>query len=139
MRNILATSEAPRRFAGVRLITLLAGAVLLASTAWSVWATERLLELETREVVTIQLNRLIGEFVEAEARAGRSPEETRARISGYLAAVERSVAALGREGRTVLIAEAVVAGSARDATPEVRADVARRLGAPTAGKGDRGK
>jgi hypothetical protein len=133
VKNISATSPARWRFAGLKLTTLLAGVGLIASTAWSVWATERLLELERREVVTVQLNRLVGEFVEGEARAGRSPDETRARIAGYLAAVERSVASLGRDGRTVLIAEAVVAGSARDATPEVRADVARRLGEKTTG------
>ena len=51
------------------------------------------------------------------------------RVQAYLQAVEASVEHLGREGRTVLVAEAVVAGSTPDLTEAVRADVARRVGA----------
>ena len=51
------------------------------------------------------------------------------RVQTYLQAVEASVEHLGREGRTVLVAEAVVAGSTPDLTEAVRADVARRVGA----------
>ncbi|MBH0014600.1 TrbI F-type domain-containing protein, partial [Pseudoalteromonas sp. NZS100_1] len=47
----------------------------------------------------------------------------------YLKAVEASVQKLGREGRTVLVAEAVVAGSTPDLTGSVRAHVVRRTGA----------
>ena len=56
-------------------------------------------------------------------------EETRARVEAYLKAVEASVARLGREGRTVLVAEAVVAGNVPDLTGAVRIDVAKRMGA----------
>jgi hypothetical protein len=106
---------------------MLLAASMIGSTLWGVWATDRLLSLEKREVVTVQLSRIMGEFIEAEARAGRPPEETRMRVELYLKAVEASVEALGREGRTVLVAEAVVSGSAPDLTESVRADVARRI------------
>ena len=53
----------------------------------------------------------------------------KARVETYLKAVEASVAKLGQSGRTVLVAEAVVAGTVPDLTGEVRADVARRMGA----------
>ena len=72
----------------------------------------------------------MGEFVEAEARKGTDPETARQRIAAYLAAVGQAVEALGRNGTTVLVSEAVVAGPARDVTQELRADVARRLAAP---------
>ena len=85
--------------------------------------------LDRREVVTVQLSRIMGDFVEAEARAGRPPEAMKARVETYLKAVEASVAKLGKQGRTVLVAEAVVAGTVPDLTGEVRADVARRMGA----------
>ena len=102
---------------------------MIASTAWGVWATDKVLDLDKREVVTVQLGRIMGDFVEAEARSGRPPEETRQRVQAYLKAVDASVQRLGREGRTVMVAEAVVAGSAPDLTEAVRADVARRMGA----------
>jgi hypothetical protein len=125
VKNILATYK----WRGLALspAAMLLGASMIGSTLWGVWATDRLLKLEKREVVTVQLSRIMGEFIEAEARAGRPPEETRMRTHLYLKAVEASVQALGREGRTVLVAEAVVSGSAPDLTESVRADVAQRI------------
>lgn len=131
MKNILAT----QKWRGLALspTAMLVGASMIGSTLWGVWATDRLITLEKREVVTVQLSQIMGEFIEAEARAGRPPEETRMRVELYLKAVEASVQALGREGRTVLVAEAVVSGSAPDLTESVRADVARRTaGGPNA-------
>ena len=129
MKNILATSTGPKRLFGINLTAAALGLSMIASTLWCVWATDKLLALEKREVVTVQLSRIMGDFVEAEARAGRSPEETRQRVEAYLKAVEASVGQLGRDGRTVLVAEAVVSGSAPDLTEAVRADVGRRMGA----------
>lgn len=129
MRNILATSAAPRRFAGVSLSALAITASLIGSTLWGAWVTHKIVTLERREVVTVQLSQIMGDFVEAEARSGRPPEVMKARVETYLKAVEASVAKLGKQGRTVLVAEAVVAGTVPDLTGEVRADVARRMGA----------
>ena len=129
MRNILATSDAGRRFAGLRVSTLLLAGSLLASSLWGIWATREIVALERREVVTVQLARIMGDFVEAEARGGLPAEQTQARVAAYLGAVELAVAALARDGRTVLVAEAVVAGSVPDLTEQGRADVARRMGA----------
>ena len=128
MRNILATLT-PSRPLRISPTAVILGASMIASTAWGAWATDKLLDLDKREVVTVQLGRIMGDFVEAEARAGRSPEETRQRVEAYLKAVEASVEQLGRDGRTVLVAEAVVSGSTPDLTEAVRADVARRMGA----------
>ena len=129
MKNILATSSLRGRLASINLTAVVVGVGMVGQVLWGVWATDKLLTLEKREVVTVQLSRIMGDFIEAEARAGRPPEETRLRVQAYLNAVEASVQKLGREGRTVLVAEAVVAGSTPDLTQSVRADVVRRMGA----------
>lgn len=129
MKNILATKALRSRMAALHPGALLVGAGMIGAALWGVWTTDRLLSLESREVVTVELSTIMGDFIEAEARAGRPPEETKRRVEIYLQAVEASVEQLGREGRTVLVAEAVVAGSTRDLTEAVRADVARRVGA----------
>ena len=129
MKNILATSNLRVRLASINLTAVAVGVGMVGQVLWGVWATDKLLTLEKREVVTVQLSRIMGDFIEAEARAGRPPEETRLRVQAYLKAVEASVQKLGREGRTVLVAEAVVAGSTPDLTGSVRADVVRRMGA----------
>lgn len=136
MRNILATSNTPRRFAGLSPTALVLAGSMLASSLWSAWATKEIIDLERREVVTVQLSRIMGDFVEAEARSGRPAEETQARVALYLKAVEASVQALGKDGRTVLVAEAVVSGGVPDLTDQVRADVVRRLGAAGAASHD---
>lgn len=129
MKNILATSNLRRRLASINLTAVVLGVGMIGQVLWGVWVTDKLLTVAKREVVTIQLSRIMGDFIEAEARAGRPPEETRLRVQAYLKAVEASVQKLGREGRTVLVAEAVVAGSTPDLTQSVRADVVRRMGA----------
>ena len=129
MKNILATSNLRGRLASINLTAVVLGVGMIGQVLWGVWATDKLLTLEKREVVTVQLSRIMGDFIEAEARAGRPPEETKMRVQAYLKAVEASVQQLGREGRTVLVAEAVVAGSTPDLTQSVRADVVRRMGA----------
>lgn len=129
MKNILARPVLPKGRFGVSLTRITLALSMVGSTLWGLWATDKLLALEKREVVTVQLSGIMGDFVEAEARAGRSPEETRQRVQAYLKAVEASVGQLSREGRTVLVAEAVVAGSTPDLTEAVRADVGRRMGA----------
>jgi hypothetical protein len=103
---------------------------MVGSALWGVWATDKLLALDKREVVTVQLSRIMGDFIEAEARAGRPPEETKAARPGLSArrSKPRSNIWAASEGRTVLVAEAVVAGSTPDLTEAVRADVARRDG-----------
>jgi len=128
VKNILATPVPPKGRFGVSLTGIALALSMVGSTLWGLWATDKLLALEKREVVTVQLSGIMGDFVEAEARAGRTPEETRERVQAYLKAVEASVGQLSREGRTVLVAEAVVAGSTPDLTEAVRADVARRMG-----------
>ena len=125
----MATSSLSGRLASINLTAVVVGAGMVGQVLWGAWATDKLLTLEKREVVTVQLSRIMGDFIEAEARAGRPPEETKMRVQAYLQAIEASVEHLGREGRTVLVAEAVVAGSTPDLTEAVRADVARRVGA----------
>ncbi|WP_349022608.1 TrbI F-type domain-containing protein [Sphingorhabdus sp.] len=132
----MATLSAPRSFAGLSPTALVLAGSMLASSLWGAWATREIVMLGRREVVTVQLSRIMGDFVEAEARSGRPTEETQTRVAAYLKAVEASVQALGKEGRTVLVAEAVVSGGVPDLTEQVRADVARRLGAPGAGRHD---
>lgn len=102
--------------------------VAAANIAWGAWATHSLLEIKARRIVTVQLGKVMGEFVEAEARSGRDPEAMRARVAAYLNATQSAVAELGKDGTTVLVAEAVVAGGAPDMTEAVSAKVAKTVG-----------
>jgi conjugal transfer pilin signal peptidase TrbI len=124
----MATLSSTNRGRRPAFSTAVLGLSLTVSMVWGVWATRTLLALEKRQVVTVQLSRIMGDFVQAEARSGRPAEQTRGEVEAYLKAVQASVERLGQGGRTVLVAEAVVAGGVPDMTETVRADVARRMG-----------
>lgn len=142
MENISATlrpTPPQRQFAGYRIVTLANFAAIAAAGLWAGWATTELIGLGRSEIVTVELAGMMGSFVETEARSGNPPEVIKARVEAYLKAVELSVDRLAKDGRTVLVAEAVVAGSAPDFTGVVRADVERRLASPGSRDSSHGK
>jgi conjugal transfer pilin signal peptidase TrbI len=102
-----------------------AGLVLLGSAAllWCGWTTKSVTDLQNRRIVTVRLGAMIEEFVAAEARAQRSPQDAQARLALYLKGIESVVNTLGKDGTTVLVAEAVISGSAPDYSPKVKADL----------------
>lgn len=102
-----------------------AGLVLLGSAAllWSGWTTRAVTDLQNRRIVTVRLAGMIEEFVAAEARAQHNPQEAQARLALYLKGMEAVVDKLGKDGTTILVAEAVISGSAPDYSPNVKADL----------------
>jgi hypothetical protein len=84
VKNILATHSLRGRMGAVNWTAVALGLSMVGSALWGVWATDKLLALDKREVVTVQLSRIMGDFIEAEARAGRPPEETKMRVQAYL-------------------------------------------------------
>ena len=105
MKNILATSDTPHRFAGLSPTALVVAGSMLASTLWGAWATREIVALERREVVTVQLSRIMGDFVEAEARSGRPAEETQARVAAYLKAEPADVMITGVQAPDDLVGQ----------------------------------
>ena len=55
------------------------------------------------------------------------PAAVQAASLAYLKAAESAVEDMGRDGRVILVAEAVLAGAAEDATPELEARIAEKL------------
>ena len=65
MKNILATSNLRVRLGSINLTAVALGVGMVGQVLWGVWATDKLLTLEKREVVTVQLSRIMGDFIEA--------------------------------------------------------------------------
>ena len=102
-------------------------ALLLLALVWAAWATRTLLDLSKRQIVSVSLSRLVGDFVAAEARNGGTPEETSRRTATYLAAVNETLGALAKDGTTVIVSEATLGKSVPDRTGWVAAQVQARL------------
>ena len=112
----------PRLALGILATLVLAGALL-----WAAWITRAVTENPPPRIVTVRLAETIGKFVDEAARADAEPQAVQAASLAYLQAAEASVAEMGRDGRVVLVAEAVLAGAAEDATPELERRIAGKL------------
>jgi conjugal transfer pilin signal peptidase TrbI len=114
---------------GGRTFALRLGAVLLAVSflLWGGWVSREVAR-PREQIVTVRLAQTIARFVEAEARATQDPQMSQARTLAYLKAAEAAVHDMGKDGRVVLVAEAVVAGNVPDATAELEQRIAARLG-----------
>ena len=99
----------------------------VAALLWAAWVSHEATREPPQRIVTVRLAETIGAFVEAEARAGGDPAAAGEAALAYLQAAETAVAEMGTDGRVVLVAEAVLAGDAEDATAELEARIARRL------------
>ncbi|ALG61494.1 MULTISPECIES: TrbI F-type domain-containing protein [Citromicrobium] len=108
---------------------LLAVALLVAALLWCAWITQQVTAAPKQRIVTVRLAETIGTFVEEAARADADPAVVQAASLAYLKAAESAVADMGRDGRVVLVAEAVLAGAAEDATLELERRIADKLAA----------
>ena len=127
MSDGLAPAAARRTIAGWPVVHVAVTIVVLVSLLWAAWATRLLLDVSKRQIVSVSLSTLVGDFVAAESRNGGTPEQTASRTAAYLAAVNRSVSALGSDGTTVIVTEATLGKSVPDHTEHVRAEVKRAL------------
>jgi hypothetical protein len=112
-----------RTLAGWPLRTVGVVLLMLALAVWIGWATRTLIALQHRRIVSVSLATLVQDFVAAEARSPQSGDASTARTRAYLAAVDRAVSELGRDGTVVLVSEATLGRSVPDATTAVRREI----------------
>ena len=84
--------------------------VVVAAILWIIW-------------VSISLTR----NQNAEARKDGDPEVTRETIAHYLKIMEDTVADMSREGRVMIVSEAIVSPNTPDATPLLKQRIAQKL------------
>jgi hypothetical protein len=114
----------PLRLLGPKLLAV---ALLVAALLWGAWITQQVTSSPEQRIVTVRLAETIGTFVEEAARADADPAVVQAASLAYLKAAESAVADMGHDGRVVLVAEAVLAGAADDATSELEQRIADKL------------
>jgi len=118
-------TEISQRKSFLPRLFLLLGCIMLL--LWAGWVSRMILQPQKPGIVTVRLAETMGKFVEAEARGSGDPETAKANIGVFLDASEKAVQDMGQGGRIILVAEAVLAGDAPDATPELERRIAARL------------
>lgn len=104
---------------------------LVAAGLWGAWVTKNVLAAaDLPPMAKVQLARLVGEYVEAQARSATPPEQVTSETRAFMAEIQRNLTARGQAGQIVLVGEAVLAGEVPDITAELRHEVYARVKMP---------
>lgn len=123
--DLPASSPAPaisrRRpvFAGFTGPQLLIGAAILLLLIWGMWVTRALTAAPQQHIVKANLSRIVGDYVQAQARSATPPDQVRAQMQQFMASLDTELQRRSAQGQVVLVGEAVLSKSVPDITADV--------------------
>jgi conjugal transfer pilin signal peptidase TrbI len=120
-------SAAGFRFAGFSAARLAFFILCVAGLCWGMWVTRQLTKPSADDLVSVRLSKLVGDFVTNQARSNVPEDVAAIQTAMYMKSLDTVLKDRSARGATILVAEAVVASSARDVTEEVRAETAARM------------
>lgn len=122
--QVTAASPKPKAvFAGYTAQQLILGAVLLVALLWAVWITKAVTAEKPQHIVKADLSRIVGEYVQAQARSATPPDQVQAQMRTFMATLDAELQRRGAAGQVVLVGEAVLSKS----VPDITADVAKAV------------
>lgn len=126
---------APRR-GGLPRSAILLAAGAIGSLLWGVWMTKEIADLKHRQVpiAAVRLQPLIEEYVQAQARSGTPEQLVMRQTQAFMSVLDAELLRRGKDGTTVLVAEAVLSKNVPDITREVRQAVYAKVPPPAAGR-----
>jgi hypothetical protein len=119
----------PRSLFGNRAAWVLT-LVLVVFFLWACWATGRILSHRERQVATVDLARVMSDYIREESARDLPPQEAALRAALFARLAEDGVKAIAADGTLVLVSQAVVGRSARDATPDLIRFIDSRMAEP---------
>jgi len=106
-------------FAGYTAAQLLLGAAVLALIVWGMWVTRALTAAPPQHIVKADLSRIVGNYVQAQARSATPPAQVEAQMKLFMASLDDELQRRGAKGQVVLVGEAVLSKSVPDITGDV--------------------
>jgi hypothetical protein len=110
-------------FAGYTAAQLLIGAALVLALVWAMWVTKVVTAEKPQHIVKADLSRIVGEYVQAQARSATPPDQVQAQMRAFMASLDTELQRRGAAGQVVLVGEAVLSKS----VPDITADVAKAV------------
>lgn len=120
------STAAPRSkavFAGYTAGQLFIGAAILMALVWAMWVTKTVTGEKPQHIVKADLSRIVGEYVQAQARSATPPDQVQAQMRSFMASLDTELQRRGAAGQVVLVGEAVLSKS----VPDITADVAKAV------------
>jgi len=110
-------------FAGYTAAQLLIAAALVLALVWGMWVTKLVMAEKPQHIVKADLSRIVGEYVQAQARSATPPDQVQAQMRTFMASLDTELQRRGAAGQVILVGEAVLSKS----VPDITADVARAV------------
>jgi hypothetical protein len=110
-------------FAGYTAGQLFIGAAILFALIWAMWVTRTVTADKPQRIVKADLSRIVGEYVQAQARSATPPDQVQAQMRAFMASLDTELQRRGADGQIVLVGEAVLSKS----VPDITADVAKAV------------
>ncbi|MEP9404305.1 TrbI F-type domain-containing protein [Sphingomonas silueang] len=115
-----AVRHAPTKvFAGLTAPQLLLCALGFAIAVWALWVTQAVLYPKQTRFVRADLSRIVGDYVQAQARSAAPPDRVEAEMRGFMGGLEREITRRGATGEVVLVGEAVLSKNIPDVTASI--------------------
>ena len=126
----LVREKAPEHTVSPRELIVLVAAI--AMFIWGAWVTKNLVAGDDgrQDLVQLQLQGIIGDYLQAQARSA-SDEQTAAKETAvFMAALDQTVEGLSKDGKIVVVHEAIIGGDVPDVTESVKAAVYAKVPRP---------
>ena len=118
------------RFGGLGLpVAAVTGVVALG--LWGSWVTKNVMDdAKLPPMARVQMSRIVGEYVQAQARSASTPEAVTAETKAFMGEIEKNLKARGARGQIVLVGEAVLTENVPDITNELRGEIYKKVKRP---------
>ena len=126
---------APAVKPGLSPLTYGLAALAVACALWATWMTKTVSDLKDARApfASVQLQPLIQEYVQAQSHTSTPEDQVTRETQAFMAALDGELKTLGKDGTTVLVAEAVLSADVPDITPVVRKAVYAKIPMPGTG------
>lgn len=98
---------------------------------WGAWVTKEVLNgADVPPIAKVQLQSMVGEYVQMQARSTTPPDQVTAETKAFMTEIQNNLVQRGKRGQIVLVAEAVVSDNIPDITSELRKEVFSKVKMP---------
>ena len=110
------------------------GALVLAvMLVWAAWVTKELISRPASTVVRLNLAGLVQEYMVAASHSNWTADQIAKQTHVFTEAIDGLIAAYSRDGKVLLITEAVLSKNVPDITPQVRSAILKKVAWPVPG------
>ena len=108
-------------FAGLDRQQLVLVAAAIALLVWGAWVTKTLTaRADSHEFVQLELQGIIGEYLQAQARSGNDQATAARQTAVFMAKLDEIVGTYAADGKVVLVHQAIIGGELPDITAELK-------------------